>query len=53
MSEIQLSNVNMKDLSKVEKINKVIEEYFKANTSLTIIPVKNLMPAFINAGIFT
>jgi hypothetical protein len=53
MLEIQLSNVNMKDLSKVEKINKVIEEYFKANTSLTIIPVKNLMPAFINAGIFT
>lgn len=43
----------MKDLSKVEKINTVIEEYFKANASLTIAPVKNLMPAFIKAGIFT
>lgn len=43
----------MKDLSKIESINKVIEEYFKANTSLTIVPVKNLMPAFINAGIFS
>ena len=43
----------MKDLSKVEKINTVIEEYFKANASLTIVPVKTLMPAFIKAGIFT
>ncbi|WP_372644477.1 hypothetical protein, partial [Ancylomarina sp.] len=43
----------MKDLSKVEKINTVIEEYFKANATLTIAPVKDLMPAFIKAGIFT
>lgn len=43
----------MKDLSKVEKINTVIEEYFNANSSLTIVPVKELMPAFIKAGIFT
>ena len=43
----------MKDLSKVEKINTVIEEYFKANAKLTIAPVKDLMPAFIKAGIFT
>lgn len=42
----------MKDLSKVEKINKVIEEYFNANASLTIVPVKELMFAFIKAGIF-
>ncbi|WP_372754973.1 hypothetical protein [Labilibaculum sp.] len=42
----------MKDLSKVEKINNVIEEYFKGNVSLTIAPVKDLMPAFIKAGIF-
>ncbi|MBI9058645.1 hypothetical protein L3049_01990 [Labilibaculum sp. DW002] len=42
----------MKDLSKVEKINKVIEEYLNANSSLTIVPVKELMPAFIKAGIF-
>lgn len=43
----------MKDLSKIEKINTVVEEHFKANTSLTIVPVKELMPAFIKAGIFT
>ena len=42
----------MKDLSKVEKINTVIEEYFNTNASLTIAPVKDLMPAFIKAGIF-
>ncbi len=43
----------MKDLSKIEKINQVVEAYFSANTTLTISPVKNLMPAFIKAGIFT
>ena len=43
----------MKDLSKIEKINTVIEEYFKANATLTIAPVKDLMLAFIKAGIFT
>jgi hypothetical protein len=42
----------MKDLSKVEKINTVIEEYFTSNATLTIVPVKELMPAFIKAGIF-
>ncbi len=43
----------MKDLSKIEKINKVIEAYFNANASQTIVPVKELMSAFIEAGIFT
>ncbi|WP_461633724.1 hypothetical protein [Labilibaculum euxinus] len=42
----------MKNLSKIEKINKVVEEYFNSNASLTIVPVKDLMPAFIKAGIF-
>ena len=42
----------MKDLSKIDRINKEIEEFFKANDSLTIVPVKKLMPAFIKAGIF-
>lgn len=42
----------MKDLSKVDKINKVIEEYFNTNASLTIVPVKKLMSDFIKAGIF-
>ncbi len=42
----------MKDLSKIEKINTVIEEYLTSNATLTIVPVKELMPAFIKAGIF-
>jgi len=42
----------MKDLSKIDKINKEIEEFFKANNSIKIVPVKELMPAFIKAGIF-
>ena len=42
----------MKDLSKIDKINKVIEEYFTTNASLTIVPVKELMSSFIKAGIF-
>lgn len=43
----------MTDISKIESINRVIEEYFGGNTSVTIIPAKDLMPAFIEAGIFT
>lgn len=42
----------MTDTLKINKINTVIESYFKNNESVTIIPVKNLMPDFINAGIF-
>lgn len=36
----------------IERINKVIEAYFKANPTITIVPAKNLMPQFIAAGIF-
>ncbi|MDA3892454.1 MAG: hypothetical protein PF517_12385 [Salinivirgaceae bacterium] len=43
----------MADTAIVAIINSVIEEYFTRNTSLTIVPVKELMPAFISAGIFT
>ncbi len=39
----------MKD---IDKINKVIEEYFENKTSVKIIPVKELMPYFIKAGVF-
>jgi len=39
----------MKDIN---KINSVIEAYFKNNPSITIVPAKELMPDFIKAGIF-
>ena len=42
----------MIDTITVEKINSVIEDYFKQNSSVTIVPAKELMPAFISAGIF-
>lgn len=42
----------MIDLSKIKDINTVIEAYFAKNTDVTIVPVKVLMPAFIEAGIF-
>ncbi len=43
----------MVDTIVVEKINSVIEAYFAKNSSINIVPVKELMPDFINAGIFT
>lgn len=36
----------------IDRINNVIEAYFIKNKTLTIIPAKELMPAFIAAGIF-
>jgi len=42
----------MADLVKIKLINKAIEEHFLNDPSLTIVPVKVLMPAFIKAGIF-
>lgn len=42
----------MIDPSQIKEINSVIKAYFKKNKSVTIIPVKALMPAFIEAGIF-
>lgn len=42
----------MADLSKIKEINKVIETYFEENASVTIVPVKKLMPAFVRAGVF-
>lgn len=43
----------MTDRLKIESINRVIKAYFEKNTSVTIIPAKDLMSAFIEAGIFT
>jgi hypothetical protein len=37
----------------IESINSVIEAYFTVNSDTTIIPVKELMPELIAAGIFT
>jgi len=42
----------MIDSTKIKDINKVIEEFFKQNNELEIIPVKALMPSFIKDGIF-
>ena len=42
----------MIDQSIAKEINKVVEEYFQQYPSLTIVPAKELMPAFISAGIF-
>ena len=42
----------MTDLTKIKEINTVIEAYFAKNTSVKIVPAKELMPDFIRAGIF-
>ena len=39
-------------MEKIEQINKVIEAYFTQNRATTHIPAKDLMPQFIEAGIF-
>jgi len=43
----------MEDITKIKSINKVIKVYFKQNGSVSIIAAKELMPQFIDAGIFT
>lgn len=40
-------------MDKIAKINKVIQDYFDLNKSVSIIPAKDLMPYFTKAGIFT
>ncbi|HEX8016609.1 MAG TPA: hypothetical protein VF465_15375 [Flavobacterium sp.] len=40
-------------MSKINQINKVITDYFELNTSVKIIPSKDMMPYFILAGIFS
>jgi hypothetical protein len=47
-----MAKKNIVDLSKLNEINLAIENYFTENPSLTIVPVKMLMPAFIEAGVF-
>ena len=38
--------------SQVAQINKVIKKYFEENPSVKTVPAKDLMPNFIEAGIF-
>lgn len=42
----------MVNQEKIKEINKVIQAYFEKNTTETIVPAKNLMQDFIQAGIF-
>ena len=39
-------------MKEINDINSVVEAYFKKNPTVKIIPVKELMPEFIDAGIF-
>lgn len=43
----------MKEEEKIAAINKVISDYFEENKTENVIAVKELMPSFIQAGIFT
>jgi len=42
----------MANLEKINTINKVVTNYFKANPTISKILAKELMPDFIKAGIF-
>lgn len=39
-------------MDKVARINKVLKAYFRTNSSINLVAVKDLMPEFIKAGIF-
>lgn len=39
-------------MSKIKQINKVLQEYFEVNKSISVIPAKDMMPYFILAGVF-
>lgn len=39
-------------MSKINQINKTLQEYFEVNKSVNIIPAKDMMPYFILAGVF-
>ena len=42
----------MADINQINKINQVVEAYFEANPGVTKIAAKELMPDFMQAGIF-
>lgn len=37
---------------RIHKINQVVREYFEKHSNIKVIPVKDLMPEFIEAGIY-
>lgn len=37
---------------RIHKINKVVQKYFEKNSNIQIVPAKDLMPEFIEAGIY-
>ncbi len=39
-------------MSKINQINKALQEYFEVNKSVSVIPAKDMMPYFILAGVF-
>ena len=39
-------------MNKINQINKVLQEYFELNKSISSIPAKDMMPYFILAGVF-
>jgi hypothetical protein len=39
-------------MSKISQINKVLQDYFEVNKGISSIPVKDMMPYFILAGVF-
>jgi len=41
------------DELKIKSINEAIESFFSKDSEIKIVPVKDLMPAFIKAGVFT
>jgi hypothetical protein len=43
----------MADISMINKINKVIDDFFKNNPEVNYIAAKELMPELIQAGVFT
>ncbi len=43
----------MIDLSKIKSINDTLDAFFSSDSARSITPAKDLMPAFIKAGVFT
>lgn len=39
-------------MSKINQINKVLQDYFEVNKGINVIPAKDMMPYFILAGVF-
>ena len=40
------------NMSRIEKINKVLEEYFEKNKNVSRVPAMDLMDEFVKAGVF-